>query len=113
MTSGDRRSSIAPDMVADVHGKHSFQSVEVVISDGCMESSELYLLLAEGTQTCARSQTLLRNWKISHEEATVAALEGAGVEIPPWQRFLDKRVNIGQVNWLHMQKKADDCRSWS
>jgi hypothetical protein len=85
-------------MVADVHGKHFFRSVEIVISDGCMESSELYLLLAGGTQMCSRSQTSLGNWKISHEEATVAALEGAVVEIPPWRRFLDKRVNIGQVN---------------
>jgi hypothetical protein len=88
--SGNRQSSTAPGTAGVIHWKQSFRSVEIVISGGCTESSEPCLLLDEETQMCARSQMSLEIGKTSHEEAMVAVVEGAEVEMPPWWRFPER-----------------------
>jgi hypothetical protein len=100
-------------MAGDVHWEHSVRNVETVILNGCMESSEPYLLLAEGIRMCVRSQMSQENGKISHEKVMGAAVEGVVVESPPWRRFLERRVNLGQADWSHMPNKTDSGLSWS
>jgi hypothetical protein len=82
-------------MVVGVHWQHPFRSAEIVISDGCRESSVSYLLSIVATQTCERLQMPLKEGQIFHEEVVmVAAVEGAWVEHLPWRHFLERRVNV-------------------
>ena len=99
--SGYRQSPTARGTAGVIHWKPSFRSVEIVISGGCTESSEPYLLLDEETQMCASSQMSPEIVKTSHEEAIVAVVEGAEVAMPPWRRFPERRANVGRADWSH------------
>lgn len=87
-------------MVVEARLEHSVQSAGTETLTARTESSVWYQLLVAVTQTSVRLKTSPRERKVSREALAVG--EVASVELLPWRRFFDSRVNTRYANGWHV-----------
>ena len=80
-------------MVVEIHLEYVFRSVEIEILIEYAESSARYQLLAGVRQMSVKLERSPKGRKVGHEEAVLAVVEEAEVELLSWRRFLDRSVN--------------------